>query len=538
MAFKGTVTSDFLKLVNVEDVDKQNLINFAATDFLTLRNSLLNYIKAVYPLDYNYFSESDLGVMLVELVAYMGHVLSYKADYLANENFLRTARSRDSIKNLMQLIGIRMKGPISAAANAKITLDSSPGWSPTGTGSFITLTPSERVVSVTSPEDGLPLTYTLYKVSPNGDIDTTNSNGDIIIYQSETASTTVVSSLILLEGSLAIEQGTFADTESLKSVNLQQSPVVEGSVQAYITGQSTTSGAYRQVDNLFFASGPDDKVFQLISNQDYGGIVVFGDNNIGKVPAPGDQYTIIYRVGGGTRGNIINNLINARSSVTYGTIVNANTSSIAITVQNTSQGTGGSDAETIEHVKRYGPLMFRSQNRLVTLGDYKAFINSYISSYGSVGKATAATRRAYSSANIIDIYALEKASDTQLRKSTPEFKRQLLQAIEDKKMITDEVVVVDGLIRTLDLVISLRLDKKYQTTENTVKNKVNTRILNFFNVDNTDFGKEFNPQDLMHSIFEVEEVRFATIDNVPESIKVNFNEIIQLNNYSLNIIYV
>jgi hypothetical protein len=42
----------------------------------------------------------------------------------------------------------------------------------------------------------------------------------------------------------------------------------------------------------------------------------------------------------------------------------------------------------------------------------------------------------------------------------------------------------------------------------------------------------------MYEIFEIPEVRYATIDNVPEVVKINFNEIIQLNNYTLNISYV
>lgn len=532
MSFKGNVTSDFLKLAKVEDVDKQNLIDFASTDFISLRQSLLKYIQAVYPLDYNYFSESDFGMVLIELVAYMGHVLSYKADYLANENYLRTARVRDNVKDLMQLIGIRMKGPIAAAANARLTLDTNPGWA---TNAYITITPNNRVVTVTSPEDGRPLTYSIYKVTPNGDIDTTNTEGNVIIYDSEKASNTVISNLVLLEGSLVIDSGTFTNSDTLKTVTLQQTPIIEGSIQAYVIGESSTSGLYRQVNNLFFASGGDDKVFQLISNDNYGGTLVFGDSITGKSPAVGDQYRIIYRVGGGTRGNIINGLINSKTSLTF---TNGTPTTINATIENTSQGTGGSDAETIFHAKKYGPQIFRSQNRLVTLSDYKAFANDHISSYGSIGKAMAVTRRAYSSANIIDLYVLEKANNLQLRKSTPEFKRQLLQAIEDKKMLTDEVVVVDGLIRTLDLVISLRLDKKYENMESMIKSKVNNTILDYFNVDNTDFGKEFNPQDLMHSIFDIQEVRFATIDNVPEAIKVNFNEIIQLNNYTLNVEYV
>ena len=44
--FKGTVESDFLKLASVDDADKSNLINFAATDFLSLRQSLLEYVKS------------------------------------------------------------------------------------------------------------------------------------------------------------------------------------------------------------------------------------------------------------------------------------------------------------------------------------------------------------------------------------------------------------------------------------------------------------------------------------------------------------
>jgi hypothetical protein len=535
MAFKGTVQSDFLKLVKVDDFDKDKLINFAATDFLSLRQSLIDYIKSVYPLDYNYFAESDLGIMLVELVAYMGHVLSYKADYLANENYLATARSRQSIKNILGLIGIRMKGPIAAAADAKITLDSSPAWN---SNAFLKISAANRVVTVKSPVDGLPVTYTLYKVGADGDIDSANVDGDIIIYNSEKDSATVASNLVLLEGALIVETGQFSDTEALKSVALSKSPVIEGSVQAFIEGQSSTSGQYTQVDNLFFASGGDDKIFQLLSTENYGGVIVFGDNNLGKVPAIGDEYRIIYRSGGGTRGNLQAGLINSKLAAEFYTGVIASPTDVSMTVENTSKATGGSDAETAEHAKKYGPLMFRSQNRLVTLQDFKAFVNSFITSYGSVGKATAATRRAYSSANIIDIFVLEKSNDIQLRKATPEYKRQIATAIQDRKMLTDEVVIVDGLIRTLDLTINLRVESKYKTIESTVKNKVNLKILEFFNVDNNDFGKEFNPQALLYKLFEVDEVRFATIDNVQNPIKMAFNEIVQLNNYTVNVTYV
>ena len=121
--FNGTIQSDFLKIPALTDSQKADLIDFAATDFVTIREALVNYIKATYPLDYQNFSESDLGMMLIELISYMGAVMSLKADMLANENFLATARNRNNVKKLLELIGVRMKGPIGSVANATLTLD-------------------------------------------------------------------------------------------------------------------------------------------------------------------------------------------------------------------------------------------------------------------------------------------------------------------------------------------------------------------------------------------------------------------------------
>ena len=43
--FSGTVSSDFLKLVAPNDTKKLELINYAATDFLSLRGALMSILK-------------------------------------------------------------------------------------------------------------------------------------------------------------------------------------------------------------------------------------------------------------------------------------------------------------------------------------------------------------------------------------------------------------------------------------------------------------------------------------------------------------
>ena len=530
MAFSGTVQSDFLKFIPNELEDKERFIDFAASDFVTLRKNLVDYTRANFPLDYNNFNESDFGMLLIELMAAVGHIQSHKSDYLANENFLRTARERSSVSKLLELIGIKLKGPISAAANASITGSVSLG--DAGQASSLTLSPSQRVVSITSPEDGGALTYTLYKVNTDGTIDLTD-NTDSLEFNFAATDNISITSAILLEGALVVEKGTFTSPDTIKSIKLTQAPYVEKSAQVFIDGDTTTNGVYLEEDNVFFASGATDKVFQVVTNEDFQGTIMFGDSTTGLSPAVGDQYTVTYRVGGGSRGNIAESFINAEIVGTVGTTTDSITPNVSLNVQNTSQGTGGAPAESMARVKRYGPLRFRSQNRLVTLNDYRAFASRFASNYGSTGKATASVRRAFSSANVIDLFVLEKATATQLRQATEEFKRQLLESIETQKMITDEVVIVDGLIRTLDVNITLTLDRKFKKNSSEIVSRVKDRVLRFFEIDRTDFGQDFSPSELVRAILEEPQVRFATVDNIPETIEAQFNEIIQLNNFSV-----
>ena len=513
MNFSGTISSDFMKLSKIPVSKRPSLINFAATDFVSLRNSLIDYAKAVYP--------DDLGLMFLELTAYMGAVMSMKADMLANENFLATAKQRSSVKKLLELIGVRMRGPLSSAADVKLVLDNS----------FVAtnqITPQDRVITVTSPEDGGNLSFTLYKVV-NGLVDTANDTGNILFSttESDDPAGKVYTNFVIQEGALVDEQGEFAATEGVKTIKLSQGPVVEGSIAVFVTSpNAATQGAYTEVPNVYYASGSSDRIFEVVYDEEYNATVVFGDGSVGASPEDTASFRVEYRVGGGTRGNLEKDTINA----------SINTARGPGTITNISKATGGANAETIEHAKKYAPLTFRRQDRLVTLEDYAVFANTFISDFGTVGKAAAATRKAYASANIVDIYVLEKASDLQLQRATTNFKTQLLNAINKKKMATDDIAIVDGLIRTLDLAVSIRVDKEEEENQSVIKSKVRDKILTYMSADNRSFGEDLNIAELNRQIFEVDEVRFSTIDNLDQNVPIDFNEIAQLNNLSINII--
>lgn len=525
MNLSGTVQSDYLKLSNLPLLKRKNLINFSNNDFIAIRESLINYAKAAYPGEYEYFVESDLGVMFIEMIAYLGSIMSLKADMLANENYLSTAIQRKSISKLLRLLGVRMRGPLSAASDAQLVLSNTPG------GQF-TINAQDRVFSVNSPEDGGVVNYTLYTVT-NGLVNNLPSDTGTLTIRTNNSSNpttnTIYDNLAFQEGSLVTERGSFNSSESLKSIVLNEGPVIDGSVQIYITSNdSDVEGAYTEVESLFFASGTNERIFEVSYDDNYNATILFGDGRVGINPDSTSTYFIAYRVGGGTRGNIPKNLINT-------TINTSLAPTITATITNSSLATGGQNAETVDQARSYAPLTFRRQDRLVTLDDYQVFANQFISTWGSVGKAKAVTRKAYCSANIIDIYVLERANNLQLQKATTNFKTNLLNAINKKKMATDEIVIVDGLIRTIDLVVTIKVDEEQKPNQVSILNKVRDKILNYMNVDNISFGDALRIAELNREIFEIEEVRYSTLDNVEQDIQVGFNEIIQLNNLTINI---
>ena len=75
--------------------------------------------------------------------------------------------------------------------------------------------------------------------------------------------------------------------------------------------------------------------------------------------------------------------------------------------------------------------------------------------------------------------------------------------------------------------------------ESSIKSNTSRVILDYFNVSNREFGESFFPQDIAREIFTaIPEVRLAEITNYKDPITLEFNEILQLNNFKLVLNYV
>src|SRR5215471_21226715 len=91
-------------------------IDYTNKDFTSLRQALLDLARSRLP-EWTDRSPADLGMLLLDLFAYIGDVMLYYQDRIANESFLQTATERRSVLQMLRLIGYELKPPLAAAAD-------------------------------------------------------------------------------------------------------------------------------------------------------------------------------------------------------------------------------------------------------------------------------------------------------------------------------------------------------------------------------------------------------------------------------------
>ena len=96
-------------------------INFAAFDFNSVKQSLLDYIKEYFPEQFNDFIESSEFIAIIESFAYISELLAYRIDMNSHENFITVAQRKQSILRLAKLVSYDASRNMPARGLVKIT---------------------------------------------------------------------------------------------------------------------------------------------------------------------------------------------------------------------------------------------------------------------------------------------------------------------------------------------------------------------------------------------------------------------------------
>jgi uncharacterized phage protein gp47/JayE len=128
---------------------------------------------------------------------------------------------------------------------------------------------------------------------------------------------------------------------------------------------------------------------------DGGTTIRFGDGTFGMIPPAGTTFTVLYRVGGGSSGNVpADTILTITPGQAQGAMITACT--------NPFPASGGADAETIAQVRARAPAKFRAKPlRAVLASDYVAAAQSlpWVQQAGTTFRWTGSWLTAITSAN-------------------------------------------------------------------------------------------------------------------------------------------
>lgn len=100
-------------------------IDYTSRDYYALRDALIRRVQERTKVGNDQLwtgdDPSDFGVALIEAFAYMGDLINYYIDRIANESYLGTATQRQNVLNLASMLGYTAGGYTSATVNLTLT---------------------------------------------------------------------------------------------------------------------------------------------------------------------------------------------------------------------------------------------------------------------------------------------------------------------------------------------------------------------------------------------------------------------------------
>ena len=265
---------------------------------------------------------------------------------------------------------------------------------------------------------------------------------------------------------------------------LTQSPAIKDSLEVRVNG---IIWSFR--DTLIFSDSDSTHYGVQIDENDVASIV-FGDGEFGRIPDTGARIEAVYRVGGGSHGNV------GASEITQ--IVSAKEIPSTAVLSNDKPATGGSDRETIDYAVKHAPQQFRSRERAVTENDLIVLAKRKFK--GCKVKARD------SSWNFIDLYFAPAGGGI----ATTELKREVREYFEDKRMVATIIRVKDPTYVGIELAGKVTVMPNYVKKD--VAYTVNQTAAGLYKFDAVDFGQNLYLSKVYEAIEAIDGVSHVYIE--------------------------
>ena len=325
---------------------KSSQINVTDLDFDDIGDNLKAYLQGQDKLkDYN-FEGSTMSV-LVDLLAYASHIGAINTNIAGSELFLDSAQIRKNVVSRAKDLGFVPASESCASAIVDVAINNVKN----ADGTFPTVGEMqlERGNVFEANFDGINYQF----VVPN------------TVKPTQNGSTYNYASVPLVQGTYATDQFVFDSQVSNPKFVLSNSRVDTSRLEIRVNSGGVSS-AYTEATDVSTIKTTSE-VYYTQENEEGFTEIYFGDGTLGVALKDGDVITATYIIVDTIHCNGVKNF----SQITA---VNGYTDS---TITTTSNAAGGAEKESIESIKFKATKFYTSQNRLVTLNDYKAKVKEY-----------------------------------------------------------------------------------------------------------------------------------------------------------------
>ncbi len=559
-------------------------IDYNARNFADVRQQLIEFIQKYYPETFSDFNDASVGMMLLELNAAVGDMLSFHTDRMFNETQINYAQERSSVLELARTFGLNIPGKRPSITIVDWTVTNIPvkgdtfdesyapkilkGSQASGAGKVFELLEDcdfaspfttggipNRLIIPNIDGTGTIQNYSLTKreIMVNGITKTfkkvlTRSDYvpflEVVLPEDNVLS---VENIITKEGTNFVNQPTeeeYADFD----LNWYEVPALAQS-QVYVVDENTVSdregvvvGKWKNSPQRFIKEYTDNGFCKIIfgaGDQDTSELNEFvgckgqidrigktvNNLSLGEIPQTDNTLYVRYRVGGGEDTNIGPNTITSLGTVTP--IINGDDSNInriigeSISVNNPIPALGGKEQPSVDEIRNLVRYNFSSQNRCVTIKDYQSRIPLMPGQFGVPFRTGVWEER-----NKVNVSILALDSSGKLTtQSTSALKQNIAEYLADYRMLNDYVTIKNGRVLNLGFEIDVFAEKSVPKGQ--VISGVVNQVKDYMDINKWDMGDNIYISQLVENINNVGGVLNVTDLRV-------FNKVNENGVYSLN----
>lgn len=534
-------------------------INYTSRNFADIRTDLVNMVRQYYPDIFNDFNDASVGMMLLELNAAVGDMLSFNTDRMFQETQIDYAQQRQSILSLARTFGLKIPGKRPSVTIVDFSVTVPPfgdtfdvsyapiiraGAQVSGAGKvfetqydidfsnpFTIGGIPNRLIIPNFNSNGVLTTYTITKreMVINGFTKifkrTISSNDvrpffQIILPENNVLS---INSIIALQGTNFTQDPSLDQFLNIQNRWFEMDALAESEIFIEDTAVASDNAGIRPgkwitVTKKFIREYTDlgfTKITFGGGSQDVSSLCDFdvnpslvnqiGDfiNNmaLGETPTANTTMFIKYRVGGGGDTNLGPNvltnigLLNMTVNGPNQTINNSVRASLV--VNNPLPALGGKDAPSVEEIRNMVKYNFSAQNRAVTIKDYQSRISLMPGEFGVPFRCGV-----FEEQNKIKVYVMSLDANGKLsNNSTSTLRSNIATYLADYRMLNDYVQISNGKIINLSFEIDLFVDKK--SPQSQIISQVISSVQSFMDINKYQMGDNIYLSPLIENINNV-----------------------------------